>query len=103
MLCFSQLYGKDYYQPEHYLSKRMLERMAFPSLKEELPRLHANHSNMLPEEAETEYLKVGEGSTHTHLYTHAPTTPIHITHTQIHRYTAHTDSHIDKVFYSVNK
>ncbi|XP_067092678.1 tyrosine-protein phosphatase non-receptor type 13 [Osmerus mordax] len=56
----SELYGKDYYQPEHYVSKRMLERMAFPSLKEELPRLHANHANMLPGEAETEYLKIAQ-------------------------------------------
>ncbi|XP_047460035.1 FERM and PDZ domain-containing protein 2 isoform X2 [Mugil cephalus] len=53
-----ELYGKNYYQPEHYVSKRMLEKLALPSVKEELPRLHANHSQMLPEEAETEYLKI---------------------------------------------
>lgn len=53
-----QLYGKNYYQPEHYVSKRMLEKLALPTIKEELPRLHASHSHMLPEEAETEYLKV---------------------------------------------
>lgn len=53
-----QLYGKNYYQPEHYVSKRMLEKLALPTIKEELPRLHANHAHMLPEEAETEYLKV---------------------------------------------
>uniref|UniRef100_A0A672ZVM9 FERM and PDZ domain containing 2 n=1 Tax=Sphaeramia orbicularis TaxID=375764 RepID=A0A672ZVM9_9TELE len=32
--------------------------LALPSVKEELPRLHASHAQMLPEEAETEYLKV---------------------------------------------
>lgn len=39
----------------------MLEKLALPTIKEELPRLHASHAQMLPEEAETEYLKV---STH---------------------------------------
>ncbi|CAL1578039.1 unnamed protein product [Knipowitschia caucasica] len=53
-----ELYGKNYYQPEHYVSKRMLEKLALPSIREELPRLHASHSQMLPEEAETEYLKI---------------------------------------------
>ncbi|KAJ4948878.1 hypothetical protein JOQ06_020401 [Pogonophryne albipinna] len=53
-----ELYGKNYYQPEHYVSKRMLEKLALPNVKEELPRLHASHSQMLPEEAETEYLKI---------------------------------------------
>uniref|UniRef100_A0A1A8B6D0 Protein tyrosine phosphatase, non-receptor type 20 n=1 Tax=Nothobranchius furzeri TaxID=105023 RepID=A0A1A8B6D0_NOTFU len=53
-----ELYGKDYYQPEHYVSKRMLERLALPSIREELPRLHASHAHLLPEEAETEFLKI---------------------------------------------
>lgn len=56
--CFAQLYGKTYYQPEHYVSKRMLEKLALPNVKDELPRLHAKHAPMGPEEAETEYLKV---------------------------------------------
>ncbi|KAF7645622.1 hypothetical protein LDENG_00201130, partial [Lucifuga dentata] len=55
-----ELYGKNYYQPEHYVSKRMLEKLALPSVKEELPRLHASHVQMLPEEAEMEYLKIGQ-------------------------------------------
>ncbi|KAK2824256.1 hypothetical protein Q5P01_021431 [Channa striata] len=55
-----ELYGKNYYQPEHYVSKRMLEKLALPSVKEELPRLHASHAQMLPEEAETEYLKIAQ-------------------------------------------
>ncbi|XP_072292370.1 tyrosine-protein phosphatase non-receptor type 13 isoform X3 [Eucyclogobius newberryi] len=53
-----ELYGRNYYQPEHYVSKRMLEKLALPSVREELPRLHASHAQMLPEEAETEYLKI---------------------------------------------
>ncbi|KAL3972100.1 segment polarity protein dishevelled [Sarotherodon galilaeus] len=56
----SELYGKNYYQPEHYVSKRMLEKLALPSVKEELPRLHASHAQMLPEEAELEYLKIAQ-------------------------------------------
>ncbi|XP_029305741.1 LOW QUALITY PROTEIN: tyrosine-protein phosphatase non-receptor type 13 [Cottoperca gobio] len=55
-----ELYGKNYYQPEHYVSKRMLEKLALPNVKEELPRLHASHSQMLPEEAEIEYLKIAQ-------------------------------------------
>ncbi|KAM9345396.1 tyrosine-protein phosphatase non-receptor type 13 [Symphorus nematophorus] len=55
-----ELYGKNYYQPEHYVSKRMLEKLALPTIKEELPRLHASHAQMLPEEAETEYLKIAQ-------------------------------------------
>ncbi|XP_034148806.1 tyrosine-protein phosphatase non-receptor type 13 isoform X2 [Esox lucius] len=55
-----QLYGRNYYQPEQYVSKRMLEKMALPTLKEELPRLHANNAQMLPEEAEMEYLKIAQ-------------------------------------------
>ncbi|AWP14045.1 putative tyrosine-protein phosphatase non-receptor type 13 [Scophthalmus maximus] len=56
----SELYGKNYYQPEHYVSKRMLEKLALPSLREELPRLHASHAQMVPDEAETEYLKIAQ-------------------------------------------
>ncbi|XP_056290866.1 FERM and PDZ domain-containing protein 2 isoform X2 [Pseudoliparis swirei] len=55
-----ELYGKNYYQPEHYVSKRMLEKLALPNVKEELPRLHARHVQILPEEAETEYLKIAQ-------------------------------------------
>ncbi|XP_041865921.1 tyrosine-protein phosphatase non-receptor type 13 [Melanotaenia boesemani] len=55
-----ELYGKNYYQPEHYVSKRMLEKLALPNVKEELPRLHAGHAHLLPDEAETEYLKIAQ-------------------------------------------
>uniref|UniRef100_A0A4W5QBV9 Uncharacterized protein n=1 Tax=Hucho hucho TaxID=62062 RepID=A0A4W5QBV9_9TELE len=56
----SELYGRNYYQPEQYVSKRMLEKMALPTLKEELSRFHANNAQMLPEEAETEFLKIAQ-------------------------------------------
>lgn len=36
----------------------MMEKIALPCLREELPRLHANNAQMLPEEAEMEFLKV---------------------------------------------
>ncbi|XP_026079022.1 tyrosine-protein phosphatase non-receptor type 13 [Carassius auratus] len=52
-----EVWGKNYYQPEHYVSKRVLQKMAMPCLKEELLRLHANNANMSPEEAELEFLK----------------------------------------------
>ncbi|XP_077352067.1 tyrosine-protein phosphatase non-receptor type 13 [Festucalex cinctus] len=55
-----ELYAKTYYQPEHYLSKRMLEKLALPNVRDELPRLHARHVPMGPEEAETEYLKIAQ-------------------------------------------
>ncbi|XP_051935454.1 tyrosine-protein phosphatase non-receptor type 13 isoform X1 [Hippocampus zosterae] len=55
-----ELYGKTYYQPEHYVSKRMLEKLALPNVKDELPRLHGRHAPMGPEEAETEYLKIAQ-------------------------------------------
>lgn len=49
----------------------MLEKLALPSVKEELPRLHASHAQMLPEEAEMEYLKVTTLIMHLfpHMYT----------------------------------
>ncbi|XP_077470416.1 tyrosine-protein phosphatase non-receptor type 13 [Stigmatopora argus] len=55
-----ELYGKSYYQLEHYVSKRMLDKLALPSVKDELPRLHGSHAPMAPEEAETEYLKIAQ-------------------------------------------
>ncbi|KAK2876971.1 hypothetical protein Q8A67_021067 [Cirrhinus molitorella] len=52
-----EVYGKNYYQPEHYVSKSVLQKMPMPCLKEELLRLHANNANMTAEEAELEFLK----------------------------------------------
>ncbi|XP_029109935.1 tyrosine-protein phosphatase non-receptor type 13 [Scleropages formosus] len=53
-----EVYGKNYYQPEQYVSRRLMEKMALPCLKEELPRLHASNAHMLPDEAEIEFLKL---------------------------------------------
>ncbi|XP_016368746.1 tyrosine-protein phosphatase non-receptor type 13 [Sinocyclocheilus rhinocerous] len=52
-----EVWGKNYYQPEHYVSKSVLQKMAMPCLKQELLRLHANNANMSAEEAELEFLK----------------------------------------------
>ncbi|CAB1312400.1 unnamed protein product, partial [Coregonus sp. 'balchen'] len=46
----------NYYQPEQYVSKRTLEKMSLPTLKEELPQFHANNAQMLPKQAKTESL-----------------------------------------------
>ncbi|KAL7890005.1 hypothetical protein AOLI_G00022630 [Acnodon oligacanthus] len=52
-----EVYGKNYFQTEQYIPKRVMEKIALPCLREELPRLHANNAQMLPEEAEMEFLK----------------------------------------------
>ncbi|XP_048061212.1 tyrosine-protein phosphatase non-receptor type 13 isoform X1 [Megalobrama amblycephala] len=55
-----EVYGKNYFQMEQYISKRVIEKVALPCLREELPRLHANNAQMLPEEAELEFLKIAQ-------------------------------------------
>ncbi|KAG1950408.1 tyrosine-protein phosphatase non-receptor type 13 [Pimephales promelas] len=55
-----EVYGKNYFQTEQYISKRVIEKVALPCLREELPRLHANNAQMLPEEAEMEFLKIAQ-------------------------------------------
>ncbi|KAK7148451.1 hypothetical protein R3I93_012700 [Phoxinus phoxinus] len=55
-----EVYGKNYFQTEQYISKRVTEKVALPCLREELPRLHANNAQMLPEEAEMEFLKIAQ-------------------------------------------
>ncbi|XP_049320585.1 FERM and PDZ domain-containing protein 2 isoform X2 [Astyanax mexicanus] len=52
-----EVYGKNYYRPEHYVSRSVLEKMALPCLKEDLLRLHANNASMIAEESELEFLK----------------------------------------------
>ncbi|XP_053357962.1 FERM and PDZ domain-containing protein 2 isoform X3 [Clarias gariepinus] len=52
-----EVYGKNYFQMEHYIPKRVMEKIALPSLRDELPALHANNANMLQEDAEIEFLK----------------------------------------------
>uniref|UniRef100_A0A8B9LHU8 FERM and PDZ domain containing 2 n=1 Tax=Astyanax mexicanus TaxID=7994 RepID=A0A8B9LHU8_ASTMX len=55
-----EVYGRNYFQTEHYIPKRVMEKIALPCLREELPRLHANNAQMLPEEAEMEFLKIAQ-------------------------------------------
>ncbi|XP_059422061.1 FERM and PDZ domain-containing protein 2-like isoform X2 [Carassius carassius] len=55
-----EVYGKNYFQMEQYISKRAIEKVALPRLREELPRLHANNAHMLPEAAEMEFLKIAQ-------------------------------------------
>ncbi|TRY83635.1 hypothetical protein DNTS_003864 [Danionella cerebrum] len=55
-----EVYGKNYYQTEQYVSKRVIEKVALPCLREDLPRLHAINAQMLPEEAEMEFLKTAQ-------------------------------------------
>ncbi|XP_041125252.1 tyrosine-protein phosphatase non-receptor type 13-like isoform X2 [Polyodon spathula] len=53
-----EVYGKNYFQLEHYIPASVMEKMALTCFKEELPRLHANYIRLSTEEAEMEYLKV---------------------------------------------
>lgn len=55
---FIQVYGKNYFQMEHYIPKRVMEKMAMHCVRDELPRLHASNANMLREDAEIEFVKV---------------------------------------------
>lgn len=55
---FIQVYGKNYFQIEHYIPKRVMEKMALPCVREELQRLHAININLPKEDAEIEFLKV---------------------------------------------
>lgn len=52
------MYGKEYYQPEYYVPKSIMEKMSRPYLKQQLQQLHANNANMTTEESELEFLKV---------------------------------------------
>nr|XP_055032855.1 FERM and PDZ domain-containing protein 2 isoform X2 [Misgurnus anguillicaudatus] len=52
-----EVYGKNYFQPEHYVSKSVLQKMAMPCLKEKLLQLHAKNADMAVEESELEFLK----------------------------------------------
>ncbi|KAI7805901.1 tyrosine-protein phosphatase non-receptor type 13 isoform X1 [Triplophysa rosa] len=56
----SNVYGKNYFQMEQYISRRVIEKVPLPCLRDELPRLHANNVQMLPEEAEMEFLKIAQ-------------------------------------------
>ncbi|KAI4799654.1 hypothetical protein KUCAC02_016781 [Chaenocephalus aceratus] len=49
---------ENYYRPDQYVSKSVMEKRALPYIQGELLRLHANNAQMLPDEAELDYLKL---------------------------------------------
>ncbi|XP_029484969.2 tyrosine-protein phosphatase non-receptor type 13-like isoform X1 [Oncorhynchus nerka] len=55
--CMPEVYGRNYYRPDQYIAKSVMEKRALPYLKEELLRLHANNSTMSTDESELEFLK----------------------------------------------
>ncbi|XP_041714099.2 FERM and PDZ domain-containing protein 2-like [Coregonus clupeaformis] len=55
--CMPEVYGRNYYRPDQYVAKSVMEKRALPYLKEELLRLHANNSTMSTDESELEFLK----------------------------------------------
>ncbi|XP_041703413.2 tyrosine-protein phosphatase non-receptor type 13-like isoform X2 [Coregonus clupeaformis] len=55
--CMPEVYGRNYYRPDQYVAKSIMEKRALPYLKEELLQLHANNSTMSTDESELEFLK----------------------------------------------
>ncbi|XP_061564678.1 tyrosine-protein phosphatase non-receptor type 13 isoform X2 [Cololabis saira] len=53
-----EVYGRNYYRPDQYVSKSVMEKRALPYVQGELLRHHANNAQMLTEESELEFLKV---------------------------------------------
>ncbi|XP_072229504.1 FERM and PDZ domain-containing protein 2 [Leuresthes tenuis] len=56
--CMPEVYGRNYYRPDQYVSKSVMEKRALPCIQGELLRLHANNAQMLTDESELEFLKV---------------------------------------------
>ncbi|KAM9425893.1 FERM and PDZ domain-containing protein 2 [Pholidichthys leucotaenia] len=56
--CMPEVYGRNYYRPDQYVSKSMMEKRALPYIQSELLRLHSNNAQMLSDESELEFLKV---------------------------------------------
>ncbi|XP_077359927.1 FERM and PDZ domain-containing protein 2 isoform X1 [Festucalex cinctus] len=56
--CMPEVYGRNYYRPDQYVPKSVIEKRALPYILEELQRLHANNAQMLADESELEFLKV---------------------------------------------
>ncbi|KAG7226485.1 hypothetical protein INR49_003805 [Caranx melampygus] len=56
--CMPEVYGRNYYRPDQYVSKSVMEKRALPYIQEELLRLHTNNAQMLTDESEQEFLKV---------------------------------------------
>ncbi|KAM7382057.1 hypothetical protein PAMA_012764 [Pampus argenteus] len=56
--CMPEVYGRNYYRPDQYVSKNMMEKRALPYIQGKLLRLHTNNAQMLADESELEFLKV---------------------------------------------
>ncbi|KAK2820888.1 hypothetical protein Q5P01_023847 [Channa striata] len=56
--CMPEVYGRNYYRPDQYVSKSLMEKRALPYIQGELLRLHSSNAQMLREESELEFLKV---------------------------------------------
>lgn len=54
------MYGRNYYRPDQYVSKSVMEKRALPHIQAELLRLHTNNAQMLADESELEFLKVAK-------------------------------------------
>lgn len=52
------MYGRNYYRPDQYVPKSMMEKRALPYIQGELLRLYTNNAQMLADESELEFLKV---------------------------------------------
>lgn len=52
------MYCRNYYRPDQYVPKSMMEKRALPYIQGELLRLHTNNAQMLADESELEFLKV---------------------------------------------
>ncbi|KAF6723083.1 FERM and PDZ domain-containing protein 2, partial [Oryzias melastigma] len=52
------VYGRNYFRPDQYVSKSVMEKRALPYVQAELLRHHANNAQMLADESELEFLKV---------------------------------------------
>nr|XP_019938387.1 PREDICTED: FERM and PDZ domain-containing protein 2 [Paralichthys olivaceus] len=56
--CMPEVYGRNYYRPDQYIPKSVMEKRALPYIKDELLRLHTNNAQMLTDESELDFLKV---------------------------------------------
>ncbi|XP_028332371.1 tyrosine-protein phosphatase non-receptor type 13 [Gouania willdenowi] len=56
--CMPEVYGRNYYRPDQYISKVVMEKLALPYIQSELLRLHHSNAQMLSDESEQEFLKV---------------------------------------------
>ncbi|KAF1374187.1 hypothetical protein PFLUV_G00246940 [Perca fluviatilis] len=56
--CMPEVYGRNYYRPDQYVSKSVMEKRALPHIQGELLRLHTKNTQMLTDESELEFLKV---------------------------------------------